>query len=666
MKACAAGTDFEAEKYRIRQASVEDPFKFLYWSRIRTQFNAMLGNQLYTSKLRSDGFSLVEKARSANSDARFVVRFEGAYVQNCDAATKTLDLLYRIYSTDPPLTLGGATESQAVAETSPQTTAGLTQGGSPFHFTPTGGYDRSDGVFGGGRMQVTPKLAGFRLFDTFTAQGQGSHSMHSFSAALSGSANLLRPIRKLDWRIDYQNDLAPGGGTSLAKAGLSGQMNGETQLFWKGSTLARFGGLLQGGNMHSDAPSGLLALQTVSNAGYGSVKGYLGLSSRTSHNVVSASYGLELGSVGPAARVDWRKHIGDVTDEFWIPVGDHKPFEVESRFTAGGIQVPHSVPLPVLFFGGDGGDGSEFFVPGDAWQIRDEPVIRAIPANRLFLTSQGIGADRFASLNLTLSYPVKVQPIMPKELSTDPEFQRLLHGQIVSAASVEQNYYSWKDPNFAAALKRLPHLKQLLASLLTAVTTAQTAHPNTLQDEFTDCTTNISVADFDATNALAAKDVSQYGNLAALLPVDSGDLAQVHTACALTLNRQLNDPGIEAATAAVDAARTAILNDFNAIDQKLAARLAASDIAFVSRTLNTLFRDLNIFSIGPVAVFDTAWIGPAKGDVGGNRIGPGGGVRLELASYVNFTLGYAWNVDRKPGEGGGALFFSIGLRDLFR
>jgi hypothetical protein len=186
-----------------------------------------------------------------------------------------------------------------------------------------------------------------------------------------------------------------------------------------------------------------------------------------------------------------------------------------------------------------------------------------------------------------------------------------------------------------------------------------------LQDEFADCTTNIGTAAFDATNALAAKSSAQYGDLSALLPVDSDDLKSVQDACVEEVNRQWNDPGIKAAAAAVDAARTALWNDFSAIDQKLAAQKAAGDMAFVDRTLNTLFKELNIFSISPVAVFDTAWVGPAKGALGGNRIGPGGGIRLELASYVNFTVGYAWNVSRQPGEGKGALFFSIGVRDLF-
>jgi hypothetical protein len=664
------GTDFEADKYRIAHTTLDDPFKFLYWIRgktrsIEAELAAKLNDQFFTYKLvDADALSLIESARFVpDSGKGFVVSVELVSVQNCDPNSKTLDLIYRIYSTNPPKVLGGATESQATAEKSPQTTTGLIQAGNPFHFIPTGGYNRSYEAFGGGRIQITPKLGGFHLFDTFTAEGQGSSSMRSLSAALSGSANLPGWLNHADWRFNYQNYSLPAGPTRLNNASLSGQIDSETRPFWKGTFLARFGGLLQGGNMQSGVlPPSLLPPQTVSNAGYGSLKGYLGLSSRTNHNVFSASYGLELGAVRPFAQIDWVKHIGDVVDKFWIPIGDHKPLEVESRFTFGGIQVVRSIPLSARFFGGN---DEQFFVPGDSWQIRDVPVIRAIPANQFYLTGQGAGANRFTSVNLTVAYPVKSHPIMPKDLSSDQEFNKLLQAQIVSAASVEQNYYTWKDPRFGTALSKLPDLRQLLDAMQKAVDTAQASAPNRLQDEFSDCVASIATAAFDVTNTLAAKGVAQYGDLSALLPVDTDDLKSVQDACVGELNQQLNDPAIRSAAASVDAARTVILTDFNGIDQKVAAQKAANDIAFVSRTLNTLFKDLNIFSVSPVAVFDMASIGPAKGTLGGTRIGPGGGIRLELVSYVNFTLGYAWNVNRQSGEDQGAVFFSIDIRDLF-
>jgi hypothetical protein len=644
--ACPEGTDFEREQYRILHATVEDPFRFLYWRGVGARFTAMLENQPFTEQRKSDALRLIENARfQPDPDRNFSIRYERVSAQNCDASRKTLDLVFKIYSTDPPKFLGGAVESQATAEKSPQTTAGLVETGSAFHFLPIAGYDRSDGLFGGGRVEITPPIGRFRAFDTLIAEGQDSNSMHRLAAALSGSANLLGWLQHADWRVNYRNESQPAGTARLETGELSGQVDAATRPFWRGSVYARFGGLLQGGNMQSALPAGLLPAQTVSNAAYGSLKGYAGLSSRTTHNVLSISYGLELGAIGPSARIDWRKHIGDAADAFWIPIGDHKPLEVESRFTAGGIQVPHAIPLAARFFAGNRDDS---FIPGDSWQIRDVPVIRAIPANRFYLTSEGAGAGRFAAINLTFSYPVKSRPIVPKELSTDPEFNRLLHGEIVSATSVEQNYYTWKDPHFGAAMNQLPNLKKLLGALQSAVSPTQA-----------DCTDAIETAMFDVTSALAATGVAQYGDVSALLPVDSDDLQSVQAACTA------DDPAIQTAVAAVAAARASLIADFNAIDQKLAARKAANDIAFVDRTLNTLFHDLNLFSISPLAVFDTAWIGPAKGALGGNRIGPGGGLRLEIASSVDFTLGYAWNVNRQPGEGKGALFFSIGVRDLF-
>lgn len=665
---CKPGTNFETDHYTIAHTHVDDPFKFLYWiggktRNVEAQLAAKLSGQPFTYKLAvTDALGLIENARFMPDGAKsFSIRIELVSVQNCDPNAKTLDLIYRIYSTDPPKILGGATEAQATAEKSPQTTTGLAQAGIPFHFTPSGGYNRSYRAFGGGRVQVT-KLAGLHLFDTLTAEGQGSTSLRSFSAELSGSTDSMGWLKHAEWSFYYRNVSEPAGTTRLKNAGLSGQVALETQPFWKGTFFARFGGLLQGGNMQSGTlPAGLLPPQTVSNAGFGSLKGYIGLSSRISHNVLSVSYGLELGSVGPSTQIDWRKHIGDVADEFWVSIGDHKPLEVESRFTFGGIQVLHSIPLAARFFGGD---TTQSFIPGDSWQIRDVPVIRAIPANRLFLTGQGAGADRFSSINLTVAYPVKSRPIMPKELSTDKEFNDLMQAQIVSAASAEQNYYTWKDPHFGAARNKVPELQQLLGALQKAVDTAQAAHPGQFPDQFNDCGTAISVAVFYANNTMENKGVAQYGNLSSLLAEGDG-LKSMQDACIGELNQQLNDPGIATATAAVDAARMSMLNDFNAIDQKLAAQKAANDIAFVNRTLNTLFKDLNIFSVSPVAVFDMASIGPAKSGLGGTRIGPGGGVRLGLVSYVNFTVGYAWNANRRPGEGPGAVFFSIDVRDLF-
>jgi hypothetical protein len=623
--ACPAGVDFEKEGYRVAHVAANDPFRFLYWlagkSRdVESQLAARLTGKPFTYRSSGrDALAAIEDAQFVpSSPGAFAIRLERVLLRNCDPTAKTLDVVYRIFSTAPPKFLGGAAESQAVAETAPQTTTGLTAGGSAFQLLPTGGYDRAFGAFGGG------SLSAYGL----SLEGQGSLAMRRFSAAYAGSRDLRGWLRHAAWRLDYRYDSVSPGTFHLQNAALSAQFSAATHAFWNGAAFARFGALVEGGNMQSLVVAGLLPPHTVSNAGYGSLKTFAGISSRTRHNVLSASYGLELGTVGPAARIDWRKHIADLADEFWFPLADHRPLEVESRFTAGWIQVPGSIPLAARFFGGS---ADRSFIPGDAgWQIRDTPVIRAIPGDRLFLTAHGAGADRFAAVNFTVAYPLIARPIMPAELSRDPEVDRILGAQIATAASLEQNYYAWKDPHFAAALARLPNLRRSLDALSIGRTG--------------DCLGSIQMAQFDVDNTLKTRGSAQYGDLSALLPVDSDDLQAVRDSCG---------------PSPVDAARTALIADFDAIDQARARKKANNDMAFVRRTLETIFHDLNLYSVSPVAVFDAASIGT------GLRTGPGAGMRLQIASSVSFTAGYAWNIHPHFAEGRGAVFFSITVRDLF-
>jgi hypothetical protein len=665
---CRAGTNFETDKYTIKNTTVDDPFKFLYWiggkrGNIEAQLKEKLDNQPFRYQLvDGDALGVIEKARfTPDTKGSFAISVEVVSVENCDSFAKTLDLVYRVYSTDPPRPIAGATESQAVAERAPQTTVGLDQTGSPFHLIPASGYNRSYDVFGGGQLRYAPSTGGTHLLDALAVQGQGSASMHQVAAALSGSMDFPAWVNHAGWQLNFANDSVPAGITRLAQSTLSGQLDAQTRPFLNEAMFARFGGLLQGGNMQSALlPAGSLPPKTLASTGYGSFKSYFGISSRSSRNVLSISYGLEVGSVGSYPQVGWLKQIGDIADEWWTPIGDHKPLEVESRFTVGALQIPHAAPLGARFFAGS---ADHSFIPGDEWQIRDVPVIRAIPANRFYLTSQGVGADRFADINLTFSYPLKAYPIVPKELTADQEFNQLLQGQINSAAAVEQVHYASKDEHFAAATSKLPALKQQLQTLQSAVTAAQTG--KAAQPPVDNCVLQVETAMFYVTMAQGEKDAAQYGQVEALLPAKGDALQVIHDSCAGGLAPALDDAAVRSAAAAVDASRAAMLEEFNAIDQKVATKKSDGDIAFARRTINTLFKDCNIYSIGPLGVFDAASIGPQKGSLGGSRIGPGGGVRVELASSATFTLGYAWNVNRQPGEGDGALFFAIGIRDLF-
>jgi hypothetical protein len=267
------------------------------------------------------------------------------------------------------------------------------------------------------------------------------------------------------------------------------------------------------------------------------------------------------------------------------------------------------------------------------------------------------------------------KPVVPAEVRNDPAFMTLLNGQITSATSVEQLHFFTLDPHYVNIVKEsLPEVLRTLRDLKISVAAAEQAHPGQLAANFLTCSSAIKMATSRATKAQSASDASQYGYVATLLnpPTDTGSAGGGADEDRLTkVVSRCNDliSGLGAGSnidlEPIRAVQDKLQAEFSQINQKTARTKAISDMAFVRRTLDTLFHEANLISVGPVAIFDVARIGPTGPGFGGTRFGPGGGVRLELASSVNFTAGYARNLSPRPGEGAGAIFFSIGMRDLF-
>jgi hypothetical protein len=320
------------------------------------------------------------------------------------------------------------------------------------------------------------------------------------------------------------------------------------------------------------------------------------------------------------------------------------------------------VPLPERFFGGN---NEEFLIASDAWQIRANPVIRAIPGSKFFRTPEGAGSNSFFSYNFTAAYGYWRRTLVPEEIANDPDFHAQLEGSMTSVTSIMQNYYASKDQHFTTIIGQLPAVQTAVTDLGTAVANAEAAHPDQHADLFKDCKREVGRNLRRLKSAIAGTS-DRYSLVLPLLSEDPTEIQflKLIQTCA-PLNDVISDPAIANGLTRITALRTSLVAEFKQIDQTKAAKQATADMAFTRRTLNTLFNDVNIFSLSPVVVFDVARIGPASGDLGGTRYGPGGGIRLELASVAHFTLGYAWNVNRGPGEGRGNVFFSIGIRDLF-
>jgi hypothetical protein len=448
---------------------------------------------------------------------------------------------------------------------------------------------------------------------------------------------------------------------SLRQVESSAQYAATSEPFFGGNVSARLGGLAEEGHQQTDVRLPM-SLETLTASRVNALKLYGGLDSRLPENVLSASFGLEIGSTGFFSH-PWRKFIGDVRHEYWHTFGDHHLFDLESRVTAGGIQFDSQIPLTERFFGGS---YEQMFVPDDSWQIRANPVIRAIPGSRLYETAAGAGATNFLGVNLTAAIGIWRSPLVPAELNKDKEFQSLLEAQLKTATSMAQLHYSASDEHFHKMVAELPGVIGSIKSLQGAVAAVETAHSG-LSDAFKPCKSAMNIASRRATDSQSGADYQQYGRISALLKADPHEdrLDKVISACG-SLNTSLGaDAGLTGPLNAVDQERQTLETEFKGIDQTAAAAKAKAEMAFVRRTLKTLFKDMNLYSISPVFIFDTVRIGPTGPGVRAARYGPGGGMRLELANSVNFTVGYAPNVSPGPGEGSNAVFFTIGVRDLF-
>lgn len=676
------GIDLQQAGFSVRSTRISDPFDFLPWVRARQRraadkIAAMVnGKPFLYSEVRDAALKIIEEENFLpdTSETRVKLYVEIVTLENC--SNKSVDVIYGVYSTQVMPVLSAAPEKRAQERTDPEEAAGLVKVDAPevrpIQLRPIGGYDSTQKLFGGARLEIRQKQpSGF--VNSGVVEGQGSAQMHFISAKLIGSRDDVGWLAHLDWNIDFLNFAVPTGTGKLKGGHLSAQFSGTSRPFGNGSFILRFGGLVEGGNRQSDIVNPQLTVDTVTESPFGAMKLFVGLASRFKHNSLSASYGLQLGAAGRAARVDWTKHIADVQHEFWYSSSDHRVVDLESRLTFGFISVPGKIPLTERFFGGN---YEETFMESDSWQIRANPVIRAIPGSRLFRTPSGDGGDRFFSYNFTGAYSLWRTPLVPLELSQDEEFKSIMNAQLNSGEDFQALNFQTKDLHYIKVVEFIkapegnPTLQAALSNLSTAVTAAQASHAGQHEDEFETCTDAISDADRRARNAAKAKGVLQIGSVKDLLSDDDdGLLNAVVQACVNTLNGSgvLNgDPAIAAAGNRVDQIRRAMKTELSQIDEEAAKQKAKKDMVFVRRTFNTLMNEVNIYSISPVVVFDVARLKSKGVGTGGLRYGPGLGLRLDLASAVSFTGGYAWNVNSAAGEGPGSFFFSMKVRDLFR
>ena len=665
---CPKNVDFEQAGYRIGKSNVYNPFDFLPWvhaqdEAVREQISRLVDGQPYRLQLAvSQAFDILDDETFFPEVSLVKVKIQIDKVEAVNCSGKTLNLVYHVYTSQVLPGSGGTPEQRVEARQTPQNTAGIATGSSGaipgLRLVPRFGFDSTDKLYSGGQL-ILPLCAVCKVPVQFMAEGSGSQTMQSFHARIQGSKDSNGPVQHSDFAANYTFTSLPTGSGEIRHSLASVQYSGISAPFLRGNMSARFGGLLEKGDAQATLTTSLPAGASTATA-LNSLKVYGGLNTWMPHHVLSASFGLQLGTTDVADGVQWKRYIGDVHHDFWYNVAGRHIVDLDSRLTAGAIQASSPFPVAERFFGGN---YEQLFIPNDSWQIRANPVIRAIPGSRFYQTAAGAGADTFLSYNLTTAFSVWQKPLVPLDVRS--EILDLLNAQIDSLTSIQQLRYAAMGPDFQKMVNELPLVTKALATLDTAVSAAQRAHPNQFTAQFKACASAIRMANNRAKAAMTS-DAQQYARISALLKADKTEdrLSKVVQKCDQKLNAAL-DAQSKIDVGPVKTEQDALEKEY-AVLQGAATAKAKAEMLPVHRILNTLFNDVNLLSVSPVAVFDVAEIGPTATGLSGTRYGPGAGVRLELASSAHFTVGYARNVaHRGPGEGKGAVFFEIGFRDLF-
>jgi len=282
-----------------------------------------------------------------------------------------------------------------------------------------------------------------------------------------------------------------------------------------------------------------------------------------------------------------------------------------------------------------------------------------------------VGAERFYAFNLTVAPAVWRKPLLPKEVAESPDLKAEVDQQWDWNSAFLAATYITKDSKYPAVLAKLPAVRGALASLTTALDSASTTVSTDIQPLFDACVTSARLGTRRVNSALkddvtASADV-KYGFLAVLLRESKPQvLPKAIEACKNKLSPALNNQSVTAAADMLVQSFNDLETAYGKVNRDLAIRKGNDELIFAKRVFNTIMHDLNVWSISPVFIFDTARIWPEAVDGDGLRYGVGGGVRVTLVSHANFTVGYARNLHRRPQEGSGALFFSISITELLR
>lgn len=719
---------YESDGYRVREIRIDAPLEWLLGS-VNERLTSLIADPAMPLK-KGEVFrktaadaALLDVTNNfpelrVSSANRLAFRIVRPNLENCNAQTKTLDVVYRAYTVGFPSYLTRSFERNPQKE-SPRSVVETptTRRLSNYLIQPYLGYNRSRRMFGGTKLNIDRPM---KLIDKISLDAAGSSSSLTARAEALGSRDYEQgSISHMEWRLGYHYSDVPSNSAHLKEGKLLGQFFAVTRPLGKPELTIRFGNSIEGGHQQTDADPRLLRSADVPRTGYASGKWFAGASLRLGGRPFDGakdqdaekghplefrwkgSYGLQIGNTREGRKVDYVKQVVDTAISLRYSMRDHRALTLETQFTAGTIKQLGRLPVTERFFGGN---VEQNFIAGDTWKIRGQPLIRSFPQNRLAqITKDGvIGVDGFFSINMTLAATAWSKPMVPREILRDKEFPGMVELQLSGAESELRNAALSRTPKFRALAGRVNQMAELLRLLTNDLNDLKAAVEREVgeRDPGPQAIEQIETCQTDLNSSSEA-----IGKILEDLKTDEQTTADFRELMVGFPKKRppipstiedLND-SLEAVTGVtglptdgVIAAKVESINSLRrkmenlrkqmadgfaeldglSVEAKRAELKAKREMLYPRRVLNDLLREANLVAFSPVLIFDAArlrqrGLAQAAARQGETRYAIGGGMRLSIVS-LDVTFGYAWNPKPKPWEGRGAMLFTIELSNLFR
>ena len=667
---------YEDNHYTVRRIRMVSPLDFIFLVRHRFDLIksglALQEKKAFSSADFTESFKTVDKAMRADGafgpDLPIKVVVVTDRLENCveSGGNPTVDIVYRIFSTDPLPAVTETPDERQAALSNQATTVAEKNTVPDYKIVPRLSYDHARRVSGG--LDFAYRLP-IGVLDSVNFAAQGSSSSSSFKGEIHGKKQPgLALLDQVEYSLNYSYSDMPGFNLELLKGVMEGRFLGVSKPL--NSTRARialrYGAALSQGNQQSNSFALALPANTITNSSYSALKFYTGITATTRYTEMAVSYGLQAGGTD-LTNFGYTKHIGDVLYGARFPGGTHKPWDVSLRVTGGAIAGSGPILINDRFFGGN---SVEQFIPGDTWTIPNGPVVRSIAPNRLAGT--GAGGTSFYSTSLTIGKVLWGSPIVPAEVENAPGFDSAVQGAEKGAENWFADDYEGSSPEFKKLLADFPTtLKSDLDAATAEFTSIRSAGPVSAQ--------------LDTALKSAERELRLAQNLIKHVsdPGRGSDNATRLRAWSLPASRFRNlmadmqkiEPLAPATAAQIEATRNSIDTHLSALQKAIAdihsgpvraaaEKRAQQDMARPREIIDTLRHEANSFAFSLVGIADAGRIFP---DPNGTRFAIGGGGRVSLVN-VNFTVGYAVNPSphKELGQGRGALLIGFTYTNLFR